>query len=120
MDIEGRMFDLVHVRAWPVATIEIGEAAPLHLDVGDLRTLEASPRNEEGAVLAGTLDYAWQSADEGIVSVYLGVSDRVVEIRAEAPGATAIVVEAGGASAQLEIEVEGEVGDGGAFEGVAP
>jgi hypothetical protein len=120
IDAEGRMYDLVHVRAWPVASIGLGETGPLHLDVGDVRTIEASPMNEEDTVLAGTLDYDWQSTDEGVASVVPAGSDRVVEITATAPGTAQIVVEAGGASTQLEIEVEGEVGDAGAFEGVAP
>jgi hypothetical protein len=121
LDWNGRIYDLVHVRAHEVSTLELrcydddawfGDwddcGAALQIELGELTTIEAVPESAAGQVLGGTLDYSWEIADTSIVSLNSSGSRRIVEIRAEAPGSTTLVITAGGATSQLEIFVAGE------------
>jgi hypothetical protein len=118
VDTGARVYDLVHVMVYPTASLELrcedwlGSSgacgAAISIELGETATIEALPLSARGDLLAGGLDYAWALDDESIAS--LGVNgNRFIEITPTAPGTALLGVLAGGATAQLQITVEGEI-----------
>ena len=120
-DFGDRVYDLIHVAAYPVATLALrcddwmGLASAcgpsIELEVGETATIEAEPIGATGDLLGGALPYAWESSDASIASPSQG-SGRIVEIQALAPGEVQLAVTAGGVTAQIPVVVSGEVDTG--------
>jgi hypothetical protein len=118
LDVRGGVYDLVHVISHEVASLELlchggllggaGECdAPMQLEPGDEAMIEAMPLSAWGEALGGRLTYSWEIGDASIASFDSYGGQRIVEIRGESPGTTALLVSAGGVTSQIEIVVAG-------------
>ena len=72
---------------------------------GVLVQLSAAAANENGATLAGSLDYAWSSDDPAIAEILSNTLTDEITVRGGQPGETKVRVTVGGVEGIISIVV---------------
>lgn len=107
---DSEVVDLQHILAAnieriTVRTMDSQDLDTIELALGDSITVVAIPQDRLRSALAGSLDYAWSTADPNIAEVATVDEDFDVTIEAVSEGVTTLFIEAGGFTQEVSIEV---------------
>ncbi len=107
---ESEVVDLQHIRAAnieriSVRTMDSQDLDTIELALGESITVYAIPQDRLRSELAGSLDYAWSTADPSIAEVASVDEDFDVTIEAVSEGITTLVIQAAGFTQEVSIEV---------------
>ena len=107
---ESEVVDLQHILAAnieriSVRTMDSQDLDTIELALGESITVSAIPQDRLRSTLAGSLDYAWSMTDPNIADVATIDEDFDVTIEAVSEGVTTLIIEAGGFSQEVTVEV---------------
>ncbi|MGH1344393.1 MAG: hypothetical protein ACRBN8_22730 [Nannocystales bacterium] len=107
---ESEVIDLQHILAADierisVRTMDSQDLDTIELALGESITVFAVPQDRLRSTLAGSLDYAWSTAAPEIAEVVTIDEDFDVTIEALSEGVTTLVIEAGGFTQEVMVEV---------------
>jgi hypothetical protein len=110
---DSEVIDIQHILAVNIERISVQTMDSQDLDTiellpGESLTVTAIPQDRLRSTLAGSLDYTWSTADDTIAEVTSIDEDFDITIEAVAEGETTLMVEAGGFTQEVVIEVMGE------------
>ena len=102
--------DLQHILAAnieriSVRTMDSQDLDTIELALGQSITVSAVPQDRLRSTLAGSLDYAWSTADPNVADLATIDEDFDVTIEAISEGVTTLLIEAGGFTQEVSVEV---------------